>query len=130
MIRLSRSIPKYPNRNTRVPSLAFTPLDQEITYYKYIGIDEWGTELYDEDNAQVLKCKITFSTTRFYTRSFPGYENEEKSYIFLRGMHNIERVDKLVYLLPNGVEKVFRPETTSYIYDMSGNVVETKVWVG
>ena len=126
---MGRSIPKTPNVNTRNVMMAPIPLNQKIEWIRARDLDSWGYDDMKNHKPILLDCKIQYGHQRFYLRATNGYEKEESAYVLVRGKVDITTSDILRYQFPDGEVSDMKPLQISHIFDMSGNVFLTKVWV-
>lgn len=126
---MARSIPNTPNVNTRHAMMAPIPLNQKIEWIRARDLDSWGYDDMKKEKPIMLDCKIQYGHQRFYLRATNGHEKEESAYVLVRGKVAITTSDILRYQFPDGEVTDMKPLQISHIFDMSGNVFLTKVWV-
>lgn len=126
---MARNVSKYQNYNARPNILGLIPLNQKILWYRGGEIDQWGYEKNSFDEPILLDCKVQYNSQRFYLRAHAGYEQENTCNLFLKGKVDVKLTDKFVYTFPTGDTIEYQPNQISHLFDMTGNVYITKVWV-
>lgn len=125
---MGRSIPTTPNHNTRYGMLSLIPLVQKVQLIRNHDLDAWGNDSKSEEPIW-LDCKIQYSHQRFYLRSHEGHEREDTAYILVRGKVDVTTTDVLRYTFPDGDTIDYNVNSINHIFDMSGNIFLTKIWV-
>ena len=108
--------------------MSIVPLEQFIWHIQGEDLDNWGGEILEE-SATLLPCKVKYSNQRFYLRGAQGYEEEQTCYILLQGKVKVDMTDTFKFQFPDGDFIDYKPQSLNYIFDMSGNIYLTKVWV-
>lgn len=125
---MARTIPTTPNSNTRPVLMSIVPLEQIVQHIKSTDLDSWGNQK-PNSKGEFLPCKVKYSSQRFYLRGANGYEVENTCYILLQGKVKVSTSDIFRYNFPDGDTVDYKPQSTNHLFDMSGNIYLTKVWV-
>jgi hypothetical protein len=109
------------------PTLSFMTLPHRVQIIKAgESLDAWGVEVNDS-SPEWYDCKISTNSRVKPLFNINGEQVDYSASIFFRGYVDVTEDDTIRYYDPNGKAIDYKPFSIKYIYDLAGNIINTKV---